>query len=186
MVLELFDEKEKLGIPATDLLTRPLARKFIPWLGSSLAKCAGSFEFAEFSFKGIDTVDTSFIDELIIVNCLEQMKKRKLDRVPISFSHLSASTLDNARSVFGNKGIPILCWKSREDFELLGHLENKLSRTLRYLIARKECTAVELAKKEGIAINTASNRLLKLYKLSLALRKEVISEKGREYSYYSA
>ena len=185
MVFKIFEEKENLSIPGTNLLTRPLARQFIPWLSSSLAKCAASFEFAEFSFERVDTADTSFLDELLIVNGLEAMKHRKIGRTPISLSHLSASTFDNARSVFGNKKIPVVCWKGREDFELLGHLENKLARTLRHVMTHRECTAVELARKEGIAINTASTRLSKLYKLSIVSRREEISEKGREYIYYA-
>jgi hypothetical protein len=185
MLIRLAEEKERLGITGDDLLTRPVARKFVPGVISMLGKVNSISESIEVSFENIKTADTSFIDELLIVNVMEKMKEKKLPRAGFFLSHLSESTLFNASSVFGQKKIPILYRTTGHDFGLLGHLEKHLVGTLKDLMKRRNLRAVDISKNFGLAINVSSTKLNKLYNYGLVVRREEISEKGREYIYSS-
>jgi len=185
MIIKLNDEKDNLGIKGKDLLTRPIADRFVPRVISMLKNMKDESEPVEFSFEEIQTADTSFIDQLIIVKVLESMQKKKLKKLGVFLSGLSPSTHDNAGSVFGKKEIPILVKVNSNKFELFGHLENNLARVLRVLMIRKQLRAVEIRKEQGVDINVASTKLYDLYKKGLATRKEKITEKGREYIYFA-
>ena len=56
--------------------------------------------------------------------------------------------------------------------------------TLNLLHEKGHLTALELVKQLGLAINTASTRLKRLYDLRLIGRNFEITEKGLQYIYY--
>lgn len=185
MQISLFEVKNILGISGGDLLTRPIAKRFVPEVISNIKQIVDASEAIEFNFAGIKTSDTSFIDELIIVHVLEGMKSRKIARRGLYVSHLSPSTLDNMGSVFAQKKIPLLFKREHREFELLGHLEKHLARLLKFLVGKRSLRAVDVANEFDFAMSVASTKLAKLHHLSLANRVEEISEKGREYNYFS-
>jgi hypothetical protein len=113
------------------------------------------------------------------------MKRGALPRLGVFLSDLSASTLDNVASVFDQKKIPILCKQESGDYLLLGHIERNLASVLLQLIKKGKLTAADLKRQRGYDINVASTKLNRLFKLSVATRKEEISTKGREYVYHS-
>jgi len=184
MIVKLFELKETLGIPGTDLLTRPVADRFVPSVHLLVKGTRATTDSIQFSFRAIGTADTSFIDQLIIVNTLDEMKRGGLPRRGIFLSDLSASTLDNAASVFDQKKIPILCRLGSGNYRLLGHIERNLASVLVQLMKKGKLAAVDLKKQHGYQINVASTKLNRLFNLGLATRKEEISAKGREYVYH--
>ncbi len=183
--IRLYDLKDELSIPGKDLLTRPMADKFVQLVVSKIEETKDTSVAIEFNFGNIGTADTSFIDQLIIVKLPDEMKRRRLPPYGVYLSHLSASTNDNAYSVFGEKGIPILVQKQIGDWDLLGKLETNLASALQLLMKRKEITAVDLKKQMRLEINAASTKLNRLYKMRLATRREEISKRGRMYIYRS-
>lgn len=185
MQINLFEIKEVLKISGDDLLTRPIAKKFVIETVSKIKAINDPKEGIEFNFEKVKTSDTSFIDELIIVNVLQAMKNHKIARRGIFVTHLSPSTSDNMESVFGQKRIPLLRKKEHRDFDLFGHLEKHLVQLLKSLFVKKNIRAIDVANEYNFTMSVASTKLAKLYQYSLANRVEEISEKGREYSYFS-
>ncbi|MGD0337612.1 MAG: hypothetical protein ABSB78_02365 [Bacteroidota bacterium] len=185
MIIRLFDIKTQLGIKGNYLLTRPIARQFVQSIHLIIEQQSKNDEPIEFSYEGIQSADTSFIDELIVINILEKMKKKILSHRGILFSHLTPSTLENARSVFLVKKIPITVKESDDKEQLIGHLEQNLKKVLHLLWEKKELKTVDLTKRLHVTKSVASTKLSALYNKHLALRKEEITAKGREYTYFS-
>ncbi len=185
MKISLFELKEDLGIRGEYLLTRPIARQFVHSIHGLIEKGAKSSEAIEFNFERIQSSDTSFIDELIIVNVLKKMGTKGLPHFAVLLSGMHQSTLENARSVFTVQKIPILVKNGEDPLPLIGRLEKNLTRVLRLLLQKKQLKAVELAKSLHLTISVASTKLAALHKKHLAIRQEEISNKGREYTYYS-
>ena len=68
--------------------------------------------------------------------------------------------------------------------EQIGHLEPSLQETLDIVHAHGKLTAPQLADMVGLAINSASNRLKRLYDQRLVRREYEISERGLQYIYH--
>lgn len=185
MIVKLAEEKKTLDIPGEDLLTRPVAKKFVRPLMLYFNESLKKVEALEISFDQVKTADSSFIDELLVRNLFVPMSQDKLKSGGVFLSHLSPSTYDNSRSVFIEKKIPVLVKTAESHFDVLGRLEDNLAETLNYLMSRKITKAVELQRRADIPLNVASTRLHRLNKFGLATRKEEITEKGREFVYYS-
>lgn len=184
MKIRLFDIKEQLKIEGPYLLTRPLARQFIPVV-YDIIKGNVDADVVEFDFKGIQSVDTSFIDELIIVNILKIMRTRSLPHKGVFFSHLTPSSYENAESVFLIQKIAITVKDEDNKEHLIGHLEQNLKKVLGSLWEKKKLRTIDLTKNLHLTKSVASTKLAALHRKFLATREEEISSKGREYTYYS-
>jgi DNA-binding transcriptional ArsR family regulator len=68
-------------------------------------------------------------------------------------------------------------------WQYIGHLEPTLEETLKLVASEGRLTAPRLAELLGLAINTASNRLKRLYDQHLVRREFEVSEKGLQYIY---
>ncbi|CQR75004.1 hypothetical protein SpAn4DRAFT_4368 [Sporomusa ovata] len=103
-------------------------------------------------------------------------------------SNVSEPTLENLTAAIalreqrGNR-LQILYYQG-EDLSYLGKLERNLEETLKLLFEKRKTTAREIAELKGIAINSASNRLKKLYDHRLILREEVIDNSGKQHIYF--
>ncbi|MBX3057642.1 MAG: winged helix-turn-helix transcriptional regulator, partial [Anaerolineae bacterium] len=69
-------------------------------------------------------------------------------------------------------------------WQVVGHLEDNLQETLTMVAQRPSLTAPELAEELDLALNSANNRLKRLYDLHIIRREYEVSEKGLLYIYY--
>ena len=69
-------------------------------------------------------------------------------------------------------------------WQCIGHLEPSLNETLEIIAQRGHLTAPELADLKKLIVNSASNRLKRLYDQRLVRREHEVSEKGLQYIYY--
>jgi predicted transcriptional regulator len=68
-------------------------------------------------------------------------------------------------------------------WQVVGQLERSLHETLEMVAEVETMTAPILAERIESAVNTASNRLKRLYDVRLISRKEDRTEKGLQYRY---
>lgn len=139
----------------------------------------------ELDFSGIDLCDASFVDEMVIE---VQRYLRKLSTGIVMFiSNMNDSTMDNLRAALAfrelnGERIPILYHKGKS-FSYVGSLEPVLDEAFKKLIDNKQITARDLARTDKISINSASNKLKKLYDYRLIVRNEVVDQTGKQYIY---
>lgn len=69
------------------------------------------------------------------------------------------------------------------EYHLISYKDEKQVKTFE-VVKKAPITARELADLEGIEINSASNRLYRLYKNGLAFRSEKVESDGKSYLYY--
>lgn len=130
-------------------------------------------------------LDASFVDE-----CIVQLGRRILageyDHRAILLEGLTSNSIININSVIALHQIKLafLVIESTEDWQHIGHLESSLLEVLAFLAERRRITAPELATAMQLAINTASNRLKRLYDRRLIWREHEISDKGLQYIYH--
>lgn len=176
----------KTGITEINVLTfRPLGKEVKNELIDQINLCPTQCVI-DLDFTGNEICDVSFVDEIVLEVQLYLMKNT-LDRI-ILISNISDATLENldaAIAVRDQRGIKLQVLKRDEDqISYIGKLERNLDVTLKQLLEKKEITAREIAVLNGIAINSASNRLKKLYDNRLVLRKEYIDTLGKQHIYF--
>lgn len=142
----------------------------------------------ELDFSGIETADGSFLDELLITE-LKKIDQGKADRKFMYMSNLSDVTLFNADLVFSkkrssNEKYYMLVDLSGGRWRLLCEgLEASLKETFTFLMAKKQITSNDVAKKFKLSIAAASVRLKGLYNLRLVYRTEETTSTGKEFVY---
>lgn len=130
-------------------------------------------------------LDASFVDE-----CIVQLGRRILageyDHRAILLEGLTSNSIININSViaFHQIKLAFLVIEPTGAWQYIGHLESSLLEVLAFLAERKQLTAPELAAAMRLAINTASNRLKRLYDRRLIWREHEITDKGLQYIYH--
>jgi len=139
----------------------------------------------DMDFSGIEICDVSFVDEIIVeVQLFLRNNKENLFYV----SNINEATLENLEAALfyrekkNNERVPILVNREGE-LVVVGTLEPNLHETFKQLAKTKEITARDIAELNDIAINSASNRLKKLFDLRLVLRQERITLNGKDHIY---
>ncbi len=138
------------------------------------------------SFRDIDGCDVSFADEFVI-NIQKYIKN--YENVVLRLSDCNDAVIENlqatlaARNNKDNTKINVLFYKENR-YYFLDKLENSLLQTFDYLQDAGDVTARDVALQFEIEINSASNRLKKLYDTNKLFRKEIIDEIGRQHLYY--
>jgi hypothetical protein len=69
-------------------------------------------------------------------------------------------------------------------WKTVGHLAETHARTLKQMGRAGSLSAPELAKREGLALNAANNRLKRLYETRLVWREAVPQTRGVSYTYH--
>jgi hypothetical protein len=130
-------------------------------------------------------VDASFADESII-RLGEEIIKERLGERCILLQGLTDDSVKNIEAVISlrNLRLAFLAVDSSGAWKCIGHLEPSLRETLAIVANRGRLTAPELAKLTDLAINSASNRLKRLYDQRLVRREYEVSEKGLQYIYH--
>lgn len=167
-----------------ELFYRPTAVKMYEELFPLIQYLQGG-TLLDCSFDGIEGCDASFADEFVI---RLQKHVSHFNNVVFRLSHCNEAVLENLRGALMLRNemdkakTNILYYDTMYHF--LIKLEANLQETFDYVQKHNEVTAREIAELYGIEINSASNRLKKLYDANKLFRREIKDEKGRQHIYY--
>jgi predicted transcriptional regulator len=137
------------------------------------------------SFPSGQIIDASFADETII-RLGEEISASNSDQHCILLENLTEDSLTNIEAIIKLRQIKLafLVVKPHGVWQCIGNVESSLHETLDIISRHKYLTAPELSKILGLAINTASNRLKRLYDMRLIRREQQVSSQGIQYIYY--
>lgn len=168
------------------LIFRPLGKKAKEMILEEI-KELNPGDTIEMNFKNIKTCDVSFVDEMIIE--IQQHVKQR-DNLLLYISDI------NNREIMDNleAALALRMQKKKDNIQVLqlvqnyysviGKLEQNLQKTFELLSRKTSITAREVAEIFGTEINSASNKLKKLFDYGLVLRKEIVDSSGRLHEYY--
>lgn len=167
-----------------ELFYRPKAREMFQEVQSLVQYLQGG-TLIDCSFEGIEGCDASFADEFVI-----NLQKHvfSFNNVVLRLSYCSEAVLENLqgalmlRNEMDKTKTNILYYDTK--YRFLVKMEANLQDTFDYVQSYKEVSAREIAEHYGIEINSASNRLKKLYDTNKLFRYEIKDEKGRQHIYY--
>jgi predicted transcriptional regulator len=136
-------------------------------------------------FPSEQLVDASFADESII-RLGEEIVGDKFGERCILLEGLTEDSIKNIDAVIGLRRLKLafLAVEPSNAWQCIGQLEPSLKEVLKLMARHHRLTAPGLADLLELAINTASNRLKRLYDRRLIRREYEISEKGLQYIYY--
>ena len=178
------------GIDGEQLVTRPLGKRFLPYLQQTLSESGQ--DCLVLNFAGVHMMDGSFADEVFAALAAARSRRAAPSRCLI-LRQLDLTSYDNlvlavtSRPVrergLRNCVIPVV--NGEGGVELLGKAEDHVRETFETLRQRRQLTARELADIQGLDVGAASTRLKVLFDLGLACRHEERDERGRLYVYGS-
>lgn len=130
-------------------------------------------------------LDASFVDECI-VRLGEELLAGKFGHRALLLQGLTDNSIINIKSVIALRKLKLafLVVQPSGEWQCIGRLATSLHEVLNLLAKRERLTAPELALSMQLAINSASNRLKRLYDQRLIWREHEISDKGLQYIYY--
>ncbi len=169
-----------------DILTyRPKAREIYDYVVEQPGMLLVG-DIIKFSFQGVTTCAVSFVDELFINLQKILSAHGNALMLLVDMSEEVLADIEGAlalRNEKDNSRLNLLCYYDSK-FIVLGKLENNLQETFKVVTSHEETSARDIAHEFGIEINSASNRLKKLYDLRLLLRRETKDENGRQHLYF--
>lgn len=179
----LFTKIEDLFPP--DLVTRELGAQAYNFLRQAITDTRPENVLA-LDFANVRVMDSSFAGGSIL-KLLRELVDGRFGEKYMVLTGTSESTEYNIDATINGHGLKLgLQVIDETGHRLLGQIEPNLIRTLALVNDRKTMTARELADLEtGMAINTASNRLKKLFDLHLVQRREETIETGRQHVYHA-
>lgn len=179
-VTQLNDE---LGLPERFFLTREKGEQAYTILANVIAQ-APPDEPLVLVFPPDQIMDASFADEAI-VRLYEAIMAGEYDERTLLLTGLTEDSLKNLNAVIRlrNLKLAMLAVDDNGGWEVIGQLERSLRETLHMLQQHEQMTAPQLADMIGSAVNTASNRLKRLYDTRVIRREHEVSEKGLQYIY---
>ena len=178
---------QSLGLDMV-LTFRPLGKQAKEIIISKISELS-SGDSINLDFHNIVLSDVSFDDEVAIE---VQLYIRKRDNLLLFISNLAKDVYENLEAALAlrehkyKQRIQILN-KTDDKFGLysyIGSLEHNLHETFDLLKNGRQMTARDVADEFNIEINSASNRLKKLYDAGLLLRREQIDTNGKSHIYY--
>ena len=130
-------------------------------------------------------IDASFADESILRLAAEVIEGQHGNR-SILLGGLSENSIHNIEAAIHFQGLKLafLVIEPGRGWRFIGHLEANLKDTLQIVAQHTRITAPELSSLLGVAINTASNRLKRLFDRRLVRRTYEITAKGLQYVYH--
>ena len=136
-------------------------------------------------FPSSQVMDVSFVDETII-RLGQEIVAGKHGYRRLLLQGLTQDSKDNIDAAIRLQRLKIafLAISSNQFWEIVGHLEDSLREVLDMLAQRQSLTAPELAEEKELALNSANNRLKRLFDLHLIRREYEVSEKGLIYYYH--
>lgn len=180
----LFAAIEDLRAP--DLATRELGLQAYPVLCNILSEI-NTGGVLVLDFTAVRVMDSSFAGGSVIRLLRELVEDKHGDKY-IVLTHTTDSTEYNLNMTIRGHGLKLglQVIDPSGQHRLFGQIEPNLDDTLALVNKRQTLTARDLADfQPGMAINTASNRLKKLFDLRLILRTEETTETGRQHVYHA-
>lgn len=183
--LNIEDIARELDLPGGILTFRPFGKKAKDMIIARIDKMMPG-SVIEMDFRNIFSSDVSFADEMI-TNV--QLYLREKDNMLLFITNITQEikeTLEaslSVREVKSKVKVQIL-YKDEKKYGIIGSLEQNQLETFELLNQKAELTARDVAEKFELEINSASNRLKKLYDQRLVLRKEQVDSTGRQHIYY--
>ena len=183
MHISMLEWAQKVDL-GKELFYRPKAVKMYDKLFPDIQHLQGG-TLLNCSFENIEGCDASFADEFVIKL---QNHISNFNNVVLILTHCNESILENLkgalliRNEMDKVKTNILYYDMGYHFLL--KQEANLQETFDYVQKHDEVSARDIAEVFGIEINSASNRLKKLYDANKLFRKQVKDEKGRLHIYY--
>lgn len=174
---------ESVGLDK-ELFYRPNAVKMYENVVRELQHIKGG-TMIECSFEAINGCDASFADGFVIKL---QKHIQQFNNVVLYLSNCNEAVLENLRAALMLRNemdktkINILYYDT--SFQFLVKQEANLHVAFEYVQKVGETTARDIAEVFDIEINSASNRLKKLYDSNKLFRREIKDEKGRQHIYF--
>ena len=174
----------ELGLPESFFFTREKGEQAYELLEAYLQETPEG-QPALLAFPPDQLMDASFADESII-RLGEEIVDGGLGQRCILLQGLTDDSVKNIEAVISLRHLKLafLAVEPSGAWKCIGQLEPSLKETLEIAADRGRLTAPELAKLTNLAINSASNRLKRLYDQRLVRREYEVSEKGLQYIYH--
>lgn len=168
------------------LMTRPLATKmFEISIEEYGAPLAGDICICDMA--GIDDCSGSFVDEFVHRWCYLVKEKDNALFVLRNLSDDVLYTVDSAlshRNRLSDDSLVILRYGSN-GYHLVGdRVENNVREVFDMLATGEHVTVRMVADRFAVGLNSAGNRLKKIYDAHLAIRNEQSAENGGKFEYY--
>ena len=130
-------------------------------------------------------MDSSFADETV-VRLGERIIAGEFGERCMILEGLTDDSITNIKAAISLRRLKLalLVVEPTGAWQCIGHLERSLHETLDIVAKQGRLTASELSNLKKLAINSASNRLKRLYDQRLIRREYEVSEKGLQYIYY--
>ena len=168
------------------LITREKGQKVYVALQKRLEGTSESEGPIVINFPDNQLMDVSFADE-VVIRIGEEIRVGKYgEGQGLILQGLDEDSIKNLSAAVNLQKLKtaFLVLKPSGEWKYVGHLEQNLRDTLDLLYAQKQLTAPSLVRQLGLAINTASTRLKRLYDLHLIKRDFEITENGLQYTYH--
>lgn len=184
MRYELADLSAPLSLPPRYFLTREKGEAAYAHLFRLMNRLTGA-EPLVLIFPPEQLMDASFADEAI-VRLYEVLIADESREGTLLLMGLTPDSLHNLNAVIHlrNLKLAILVVDEAGGWQLIGQLEQSLRQTLEMLAIERTLTAPQLAEHIDSAVNTASNRLKRLYDARLVRREQQRYEQGIQYIYH--
>jgi len=130
-------------------------------------------------------MDVSFADE-VVIRLQEELDKGTFgEGQGIILYRLGEDSIENLTAAVKLQKLKIafLVVNQTGEWDCIGQLEQNLRETLDLLFKQGHLTAPDLVRQLGLAVNTASTRLKRLYDMHLIRRDYEITENGLQYIY---
>lgn len=141
----------------------------------------------ELNLANIHTIDYSCADE-VMASIVDQIRAGELGECYLLIKGATTGHCENISAALKRRRLSVISVSELhpDGWDVLGKLEPYLQQLLKLIIKRKSFTARELIEMEDIKLNTASTRLINLYKARLVYRTKVtLPEGGHEYVYHA-
>lgn len=184
MIIEMDKLATELELPPRFFVTRDKGEWAFARLTSALSDVPEEGSLI-LQFPAGQVMDVSFADEAVI-QLGQAIVDGKYGRRRLLLAGLTQDSIDNINAAIRLQRLKLafLSISPGRQWQVVGHLEDNLQETLTIVAQQSSLTAPELADKLDLALNSANNRLKRLYDLRLIRREYEVSEKGLLYIYY--
>lgn len=184
MIVEMDKLATELELPSRFFVTREKGEQAFPRLTAALSDVPEEGALI-LQFPAGQVMDVSFADEAVI-QLGQAIVDGKYGRRRLLLADLTQDSVDNINAAIRLQRLKLafLSIAPGGQWQVVGHLEDNLQETLMIVAQRPSLTAPELADELDLALNSANNRLKRLYDLHLIRREYEVSEKGLLYIYY--
>lgn len=185
-LLDIASLSKTVGLNDGVLVLRPVARKMFE-ISQTIAEKIISDDVIVCDLQGIADCSSSFVDEFIIGWQRSICMIRNTMFVLINMNEDVQYTVEaalNQRNRISNESLSLVVYENGH-FSVLGNKLEKNSLQVFELMAEgKHITAREVADRFGLELNSAGNRLKKLFDAHVVMRAEQSADVGGKFEYY--